>query len=293
MPLAHLVLAHAQPEHVARLVRRLTTPEDVVLVHIDRKADLLAFERAFAAAGVSPVVLERRYWVTWGGYGIVRATLALVRAALALDHPWTHAVLLSGADYPIRPTGEIQEFFAGQPDRSFLSWSFGGGPVVTDEERTGNATWYWSGDMERLLTWKVDVRGRRWHLPSARVPRVPKRRIPRGLTPAQGSGWWSLSREACDHLVRFMRRRPDVQWFFTFVFAADENVAQMVLLASGLRSRLVNEDLRYMNWAGNSPPSLVLDDLEPMLASKKLFARKFDPVASAELLDELDRRAGA
>jgi len=291
VPLAYLVLAHGQPEQAARLVRRLTTPQDLVVVHVDRKAELAPFRAAFAAAGVSPLLVHPRKWVAWGGWGIVRATLAGMRAAVRSGHDFTHLILLSGGDYPIRSTAEIQAFFEGQPHRSFISWSLGGGPVMTDEERRGNAAWYWSGDMTRLGTWCISVRGRRWHLPNERIPVSPPLPIPPGLVPAQGSAWWNLSREAVEYSLRYLRRRPDVRTFFRVVFAPDENVFQMLLLQSPLRDRLVNEDLRFMHWAGNSPPTLGLEDVEEMVASKKLFARKFEATISAQALDELDRRA--
>lgn len=293
MSVVYLVLVHDQPEHAARLVERLSHPDDVVLVHVDKKADLAAFEAAFAARGVRPTILRRRVFVVWGGWHLVRAMKAGMDAALALERPWSHLVVLSGADYPIRSTAETQAFFAANTGRSFLSWSEGGQPVTTDAERHGNAEWYWSGDTSRLLGWKVDVRGRRWHLPNDTIRWMPRRRIPRGLTAAQGTCWTNLSREGVAEARRILRRRPLLQLWFWFAFAPDENVFQMILLASRLRPTLVNEDLRYMHWEGNHPPTLVLEDVEEMLASKKLFARKFKQPESAEALDELDRRAGA
>lgn len=291
MALAYLVMAHAQPALTARLVRRISHPEDVVVVHLDRKADTQAFTAAFAAAGVSPVLVRRRIWVAWGGWSYIRAVRAGIRTALRLEHSFTHLVLLSGADYPIRPAGEIREFFAGRQGQSFLSWSFGEQPALTDAERRGNVSWSWSGDLSRLLTWKVDLRGRRWHFPNATFTRAPRRRIPRGLVPAQGSAWWSLSRDALIYTERYLRRRPGVRWFFRFVIASDENLFQMVLLASPLKTTLVNEDLRFMHWAGIHPPTLTIEDVPEMVASSKLFARKFDEEASITALDELDRLA--
>jgi hypothetical protein len=285
MGVVYLILAHTAPEQVARLVRRISTPEDVVLVHVDRRTDLAPFEEAFAALPIPPRLTRRRVPVHWAGWGIVQATLIGMRDALRLRRPWTHLVLLSGADYPIRSNDEIHAFYDANVGRSHLSWSDGHQPPMTDAERAGNHVWYWSGDRERLQTWWISIRGRRWHVERPR-------RLPRGLRTAyQGSAWWSLTPEAVRYCLRFLDRRPDVRWYFRFVHMPDENLFQMLLLNSPLRDTLVNEDLRYMNWAGNSPPPITLDDLEPMRASRKLFARKFDPVAHPEPLDVLDALA--
>ena len=88
--------------------------------------------------------------------------------------------------------------------------------------------------------------------------------------------------------MRFLRRHPSVALHFRFVFAPDENVFQMMLLASPLRDTLVNEDLRFMHWETRRPPTIVLDDVPAMRASRKLFARKFDMVAAPEPMDALD-----
>jgi hypothetical protein len=296
MSIAYLVLAHAAPEQVARLVGRLSDPADAVIVHVDRRSDVRPFEAAFADLPVAPVMTPRRTPVHWAGYGIVAATLILMRTALAQPRTFSHLVLISGADYPIRSNAELQEFFAGHAGTSFMSWSAGDHPApVSDEQRHGNAEWYWSGSLERLSSWTVSVRGRRWQFPSERVPYQIPRRLPRGLrTPYQGSAWWNLTPEAAGYCLRFLARRPDVAAYFRFVLMADENIFQMILLAAGspLRDTIVNEDLRYMHWAGNSPPTLTAAEVPAMRASRKLFARKLDLAGEPATYDALDAAAG-
>jgi hypothetical protein len=294
MSLVYLVMAHTAPEQVARLVDRLGTPEDVVYVHVDRKTAVEPFERAFAQLDRPPRMLPRRVPVHWGGYGIVKATLIGMRTALAQPEPWSHLVLLSGADYPIRSADATRAFFDAHPGRSFLSWSAGDGDKVPDEERAGNATWHWPGDRWRLDTWTISIRGRRWHVPNDRVRVAPPHPLPPGLrTPYQGSAWVTLTPEACRYVLRFLRRRPDAALFFRTTMIQDEFVFQTILLNSPLRDTVVNEDLRYMNWAGNSPPTIQPADVPLMRASAKLFGRKFDLATAPEPYDALDRLAAA
>ncbi len=294
MSIVYLVLAHGAPEQAARLVSRISDPQDTVIVHVDRKAELAPFTEAFARLPIAPILTRKRVPVYWGGWGIVQATVIGMREALALPRAWSHLVLLSGADYPIRSVAETQAFFAAHEGESFLSWSAGDGHGYSDADRRGNATWRWTGDLSRMLSWQVSIRGRRWNFPSERVPYALPRRLPRALpTPYQGSAWWNLTPEAVAYCVRSLRRHPSIAAHFRFVFAADENVFHMVLLSSPLRDTLVNEDLRFMHWDNNSPPTIVLDDVPAMRASAKLFARKFDLAAAPEPLDELDRLASS
>jgi hypothetical protein len=292
VPVAYLVLVHGAPEQAARLIARISDPADTVIVHVDRKADLAPFTEAFAKLPIAPVLTRKRVRVYWGGWGIVQATVIGMREALALQRPWSHLVLLSGADYPIRSVAETQAFFQQNAGKSYISWSSGDGPGYVDADRRGNAAWRWTGELSRMLTWQVSIRGRRWCFPSERTPYALPRRLPRALrTPYQGSAWWSLTPEAVAYCVRHLRRHPSIAAHFRFVFAADENVFHMMLLSSPLRDTLVNEDLRFMHWDNNSPPTIVLDDVEAMRASRKLFARKFDLASTPEPMDALDELA--
>lgn len=259
-------------------------------MHVDRRCDLVAFTTAFARLPRPPLLVRRRVRVAWGGYGLVTATLRAMRVALRAGVPVTHLVLLSGQDYPIRSQAELRDFFTGQAGRSYVSWSTGDLSGFSDQDRRGNETWRWSGDTTRLLTWCVSVRGRRWHFPRLDgTGRALPRHLPRGLDAAQGSGWWNLTPEAAAYVLRYLRWHPNVRWFFRFVFAPDENLFQMVLLASPLGHTLVNEDLRYMDWEGIHPALLNINDIESMRASRKLFARKFSLSVDPLVLDSLDR----
>jgi hypothetical protein len=283
MALAYVVLAHRNPRQVARLVGRLSTSEDVVFVHIDRKVDIKPFREAFDRLPIPPTLLYPRVRVRWGTYDHVKATMVGIRAALRSKREFSHIILLTGQDYPIRATVDIQRFYADVVGRSFISWSAGTGRHIPDEERRGNAVWGWSGRTGRLLRWHLSVNGRHIELPKG------PRRIPRGLVAHQGLAYWSLTPQAAAYCLRVVRRRPAVRWFFNFVFVPDESMFQMLLLASPLRETLVNEDLRFLNWDRFHPETLVAEDLESMRASAKLFARKFDDEVDSDVLDALDR----
>ncbi len=297
MGLAYVVLAHKLPEQVGRLIERLEHPEDRVFVHVDAKQDIRPFERELGPLVESGHVewVEPRIKCHWAGPGHLMATLGAAAQALASGHDFSHLVLLTGQDYPIRPTAEIRRFFAEHRDKSFLSWSFGEEREVPDEERPGNERWYWNGGRERIVSRHYKLPGREHPLsfPNRFLPFIPTRRWPEGLVAVQGLAYWSLTREAVAYCLDYARRRPELGSYLKRSFAPDENFFQMVLLSSDLAPQLVNEDLRYLNWRVYHPRTVTMDDLEPMLASRKLFARKFDPEVDRAVMDALDEQARA
>lgn len=286
---AYIVLAHKLPDQLARLAGRLAHPRDLILVHVDAKADQAPFERALAGlTGPNVRLCPQRFEVHWGGFGEIQAARAALRLALSLAS-WSHVVLLSGQDYPIKPQAEIRGFLTQRGGTSFLFSSAQRDPWPADN-RQGNDTWYWDGDMRRLRLryyrigrYVVPLPGRGpWGLPGWG-------RIPAGLRPRQGSAWWALDRAAAQWVLDYGDRKPGVQRFFSRVLIPAENYFQMLFDASPFRDQLVQDDLHFQWWDRWHPRVLGHADLDAMLASRKLFARKFDCVLAPEILDELDR----
>src|SRR4051794_5422925 len=113
-PVAYLVLAHADPEHCARLVSRLLSDLSChIFVHLDLKA-----KSDFSNVGTLDLervhMVKERYEVSWSGFSTVKGILAAMREALAFKIDFGYLVLLSGMDYPIRHPEEIREYLYTQ-----------------------------------------------------------------------------------------------------------------------------------------------------------------------------------
>ena len=62
-----------------------------------------------------------RVRVHWGDYSVVEATLRLIREALRRPEGYDRLVLLSGADYPIRPLEDLRDHLAAHPEDEFIN----------------------------------------------------------------------------------------------------------------------------------------------------------------------------
>ena len=271
---AYVVLAHKNPGQVVRLLRRLASDDAAFLVHVDRRASGVVEEGIRAGVGdVTHVTFLPRVRCYWGGFGMVRATLNGL-ADLAEGSAFDHAVLLSGQDYPLRSAAEIEAFFAAADGRSFMT-------------RAGLPVDFWpGGGLPRIE--QLHLIGRRaLHL------RLPwRRRVPGDLRLFGGGSWICLSRPAVEHVTRFAREHPNVVRFFERVLHPDELFFQTILMNSSLADSVVDDHLRYIQWGDDpgSPDVLRAPDLERVLASGKLFARKFDDTVDSAVLDLLDER---
>jgi Core-2/I-Branching enzyme len=277
----YILLAHHKPRQALRLIDRLAPAP--VFLHIDRGADPVVHRFLAAGAGVRDhVTVLPRSRSAWASWGQVEPALAGFRAAYALG--LSHAVVLSGQDYPLVSPDEIDAFCRQHDGTSFMpSW-----PLPSD-------LWGRHGGMERVRYWHRPIRRRRFRIP---VPRT----LPAGLALHGGASWFMLARPAMADLMRFLANRPEVARFYRHAWTPDEMFIHTALLNSPSRDSVVNENLWFVRWAPSSkhPNTLTREDGPALLAAAgepgstggesraKLFARKFDADIDAEVLDLLD-----
>jgi len=117
---AYLILAHGNPEQLARLVAALPA-NSPVLIHFDLRADAALYERAVKLLSNRPrLQFVKRHKCWWGAFGIVRGTISLIQALIATDMHFDYATLLSGSDYPIKSNYEIAMFLDRNRGREFI-----------------------------------------------------------------------------------------------------------------------------------------------------------------------------
>jgi hypothetical protein len=266
--IAYVVLAYHKAEQLGRLVRALDEEAPAgIWVHVDRRTPRAVFDAMRAAAPGARFV--RRHPSPWGGLGHVLGSLEGLRAATAVAG-WSHAVLLTGQDYPIRPRGEIAARLGAAGARSFMEHV----AIPRSDAWQGER-----GGLDRLERRHLHLRGRVVVLPG-------RRSLPGWLRPFGGSGYWNLSRPAAEHALA--AATPRVLRFFRWAKFPDELVYQSLLASSGLA--IESDGLRHIEWTPNRPnPNVLHADAIPRLReSQALFARKFDLATDPEILDLVD-----
>lgn len=264
MTVAFIVSAYKAPALLGRLLHRLDGRP--CAVHIDAKVEAAVFGDALR--GVPRLHLLPRHVCHWGGFGHVEASLEGIRWFVGTGA--THAVLLTGQCYPLRPIEAFERWLCGVGDASIISHL----PLPHPRWRRGG--------LDRLEEHHFRFLGRPWHV------RLRRRALPAGLTAHGGSSYWCLSRAAAARVIAFVDRRPDVVDFFRHVWIPDETFFQTILASVAHDCTLIDDDVHHIEWTPHLPNPGVIADPGPALASGRWFARKFDDEA---VLDEIDSRA--
>lgn len=223
--ITHLVLAHHSVEHLRRLVEALTAQtEDVVLIHVDGRRDLHSFvERIPESDRVR--FIDERHAVYWGGWGMVAASVGLLRAGQSWAPESTHFQLISGDAFPVQDPRRVSEILATEPQTSYINM-----------HRFPQA----SKPQHRIRNYYIqhDPRSSRF----AKALKIAHRLMWRpSLGPLRelqlycGSQWWTLSAVAADDVLAFVDENPAVVSFLRHTQVPDEHFFQIALANTGHR----------------------------------------------------------
>mgnify|MGYP001311010275 CR=1 FL=1 len=276
---AILILAHTNPEQLLRLTAHLQSDFDV-FIHLDRAStirieDFRTFHRA---------TVFKKFKARWGSLAIVHAMLELLARSSAAG-PYDRYVFISGLDVPLMSNRKIAEHFSAHRDTDFV-----------DIQR------FVEGEESRL------TRLTRFHFFSrrtsagepARLRGAASRLIDRALHQAGvrrtniydfrwGSQWMDLTRETAESIVHFVNNDRRFLRRFRFTFCPDEFLCQTAIQQHPYTSRKKAKPARFIDWdtGPERPRVLRTEDLDQIIASGMLFARKCDSRVDSALVDRL------
>ena len=267
--LAYLIIAHRQPAHLGRLVRALDQQDNYFFIYVDAKADLPSFQAMVPQLDNVSFVADR-VRVEWGKFSVVQAALNLIQAAVASGHLFRYYTLLSGSDYPVKHRQAIRARLLSS-DCQYLR-------------------------IESRLT---DPKSTHGYL----LKDLPDGRYFDDVVPYHGSMYWSLTAGCIRFILDFISANPGYLGLHRHVGIPDEVFFHSLVKHSPFADAITHDfsavpcpdythhGNHFIDWQGlRKRDYLTLDerDLNDLLGSDALFARKFDECKSSKLLDLLD-----
>lgn len=290
--ICYLILAHADPKHFERLVNAINYHARF-FVHLDAKTNIENF-RALSLPD-SLTFIEDRVRVSWGGISMIDATLKLIEAALNCGESFTHLVLLSGADYPIKKSSFIYETFSKNPEHEFIKF-------IDMRESAHymnqiNTKWFKEPIVQKpskivRLTDKI-VRN---------VGNRIKLRNPwdESIVPYFGSQWWAITVDCARYVLNFLKENPKFYSQNKFTFAPDEHFFHTIIGNSTFKEK--SDGVHKYEGRGTWRMANIhiihhsltkwytVADWEEINSSDKLFVRKLNSSASDGLIKLIDEK---
>jgi len=287
--IAFLILAHTDPVQVGRLCRALDYRARI-FVHLDAKVDI----RPFLAQPLpeSVIFIKDRVRVSWAAYSQVEATLRMMRAALDSGHDFSHLVMLSGLDYPIKPLSSLHAFLDRNTGRELIQFV---DASVSPAYRVFYEH-YWFLEVNAWLRPASLDRAIRHGFGRALRQFICKPQ-PLGMTCCWGSAYWALTPACAQHILDFGDESPDFVRWASSSFAVDEHYFHTIVA----HSRFLESSEGFQPYIGTGPQTWRLgclhinrrkihaeSDFEELRDSDKFFVRKIVSGQSDHLVERLD-----
>ena len=303
------------PNHLIRLVNTLSDEDNLFFIHIDSKSDIKNFDLIKNLKNVS--IIPERFDCIWGDYSIIEATISLLDHFNKHENPGTHAILLSGQDYPLLPNKSINDFFAKNINKSFIecislkniNWS-----DVDKRKRfeyyrinassNKNDTYFIpSLNSERIYD-DFNIKNFFSFLSSDKIDSFSKinfikllskdRIIPR-VDIYEGRQWFALNSYLVSKVLDFLKFDTEFIDYCKHSHAPDEFFFQTIVkhLQISDKNIFLSNSITYNNWSKQNVPLPVtfdMSDIDVLRDNSKhyIFARKFNDDTSCSLLDLLD-----
>lgn len=269
MKLCILIHAHKNVCQLNRLINKLSNPNVVIYVNIDKKSDININQIDNKAK-----LIKRRINIQWGRFSQVEAILTSLKEIVSSES-FDYLTLISGQDYPIKTIDDILHFFKSNPRKEYMQFA----SATNDNETLRRIQYYYFKN--DFVTKCLMVFMRKLNL---------KRHFVENLIPYKGSSWWSLSYDCINYILTASNNKYIN--FFKTCFAPDEMFFHSIVLNSPYKTNVVNNDCVYIDWSEHlkNPKLLTSTDFNKLMESNDLFARKFDMSVDANILELIDKK---
>jgi hypothetical protein len=278
MKVAHIILVHNKPLQLKRLLKSLENAKCKAFVHLDHKCNFQEF--AFLKEHPFVELITDRQNVTWGGFSIVKAIMASIQQIIESTTRYDFINLISGQDYPLKSPEAFLSFLENNPGKVFMEYHLPEHPWL--EEAKQRLSLYHLTDfnfkgstrLERLVNFFL-----------------PAQKMPAGFVFIGHSGWFTLDWESAAYVVDYFENKRSFIWKFKWSWGSDEILIQSILYNSPYQHKLVNNNLRYIDWSEGkvSPKILTMADQKNLMTTDCFFGRKFDMNIDESILNCIDQ----
>lgn len=268
---AYLILAHNEFDVLRLLIQAIDDPRNNIYIHFDKKLkELPLLKSEFAKIRY----IDNRVNVSWGDLSVVEAEYALFETATK-EGEYAYYHLLSGVDMPLRSQDDIHRFFDLYQGKEFIGFS--------------------QGDMNAHIARKVQhyhlfpkdfnasgsVRSffkRAVRYSALRLQYLFGMRRNKDINFKKGTQWVSLTH---DFVLYLLKKKQEVMETYHHTFCADEIFVQTLCWNSHFVQNVYDFSdegrgaMRMIGWKNNKLPAWTEGDLDVLLSSEAMFARKF------------------
>lgn len=271
---AYCIIAHGEIEVYHVLINLIDDPRNNIFVFLDKRTDIRPFiniKPKYSHIGY----VNNRHNVYWAGYSLTLAEIKVLQCAYDYcEHSYYH--LISGVDLPIKSQDYIHDFFKKHKGKEFIGIA-GLASLPTINQRTH---YYYPfqnclspircGGLNKYIA-KIQnkiVKIQKWF----NVRRTYSMEL------RMGPNWFSVTNDFVKYIIE---HKHLLCREFGNIFISDEIAIQSLFWNSPYKENIYSIDnqyescLRKIDWKRGMPYTWTINDIEELMTSEHIFARKF------------------
>ena len=290
MKIAVLILCHKNPEQINSFIETLSNPAFAFFVHVDKKSGI--DKGIIRRDDVWVLPDDMRVDTQWATISLVDATLRLLQYA-DKQGPFDFYWLCSGQDFPIKPVREIVKWFEAHPENDFVELYESKNTGLNKENHYDKRTaiffpqWMLGSSLWKRIAKRIhsDFTGGYNH-----TFKWARRKNTTGMSFFFGSEWICLNKRTFDWMNTYIDTHSEYYLYMKNSNCSDEAFFQTLLMNSPYADTR-KDYLHYVDWSEgkSSPKTLSIDDVEDLIKSDKLMARKIDVCRDPKIIEILQK----
>ena len=292
---AYLIIAHNNFNQLKLLIELLDDARNDIYLHIGKDAKNIDVSTFTSICKHAELYLSNeRLTGYWGDRSLIDITLLLLKQSTN-THQYEYYHLLSGVDLPIKSQDYIHNFFTENSGYEFVGF----------DKKV---------DADYSYRTKMEERVKYYHLflplqyfrrqkgfikkgglfaygildgISLRVQKLIRinRLAEYNATIFKGAQWFSITH---NFALYILNKQTDIDELIRYSLCSDEIVVQTTIMNSPFKEKISPYGyMRHIDWNRGRPYTFRSSDLEELLQSDKLFARKFDENTDIEIINEI------
>lgn len=292
---AYLIIAHNNFNQLKLLIELLDDARNDIYLHIGKDAkniDVSTFTSICKHANL--YLADKRLAGCWGDKSLVDITILLLKQATNTNQ-YEYYHLLSGVDLPIKSQDYIHDFFSNNSGYEFVHFVRDMDINTPYRERIEERVRYYhlflplqhfrkckglikkGGIFSHSLLDSLSMRIQKF----IKINRLSKYEF----TIFYGAQWFSITH---NFALYILEKQTSIDELIKYSLCSDEIVIQTTIMNSSFKEKISPYGyMRHIDWNRGGPYTFRSSDLEELLQSDKLFARKFDENIDMEIINEI------
>ena len=278
-------MAHHRFDVLEELLKDLDDERNDIFLHIDKKTKVFDEAKLKAAVKKGQIYFVPRIKVYWGDFSQIKCVVKMLKYSISKGfHDYYH--LLVGVEYPIKSQEYIHHFIKANYGKEFIGFDIPDFQNYIDRIKYFHfASKYARNENKFAIYFKTFADILLQLQKRLRVNRLKREES----YYRKGYANWSITHGLASYIIKEF---PKIKKQYKWSICGDEIIFHTIVYNSRFYANVYDvrneykSAMRLTSWTrkGNQ---MIMDDLEMLLKSDKLFARKFDTEDAVELVQKI------